>query len=208
MSATWSSVPPIETSFSVPQRKKLLLQISTKPSEGIRALNPGTKAKEFGIPWRDIGRSHRPSFLVEPAADCGWLEHVVCLPVPEKAQVTYNFCVFPKSTGATEDTSNYEHMVWTVPEIKPKEVEEGKQNLKQTMIEAIKAARRSVLEPDASEFASEVMQAYRKGEKAYHVKAFRGSKDGRTLSILPGTPFGAPKLITVHQASSSSSPRA
>jgi len=56
MSATWSSITPIEASFSVPQRKKLLLQISPKTSEGIRALNPGTKEKEFGIPWRDIGR--------------------------------------------------------------------------------------------------------------------------------------------------------
>jgi hypothetical protein len=55
MNATWSTATPIEASFSVPQRKKLLLQISSKTSEGIRALNPGTKEKEFGIPWRDIG---------------------------------------------------------------------------------------------------------------------------------------------------------
>lgn len=55
MNATWSSTTPIEASFSVPQRKKLLLQISSKTSEGIRALNPGTKEREFGIPWRDIG---------------------------------------------------------------------------------------------------------------------------------------------------------
>ena len=55
MKAEWSSVPVVETSFSVPQRKKLLLQISRNNSEGIRALNPATKGLEFGTPWKDIG---------------------------------------------------------------------------------------------------------------------------------------------------------
>jgi len=119
--------------------------------------------------------------MVELVADYGWIEHVVCLPVPEKAQATYNFCVFPKYTGGAEGSSAYEPMVWTAPELKAKEAEEGKPNLRQTMFEAVKGAKRNVLEPDASEFASEVLQAYRKGEKAYHVKAFRGSKDGRSL---------------------------
>lgn len=32
--------------------------------------------------------------------------------------------------------------------------------------------------PDEREFASAVPEAHRKGEKAYHVKAFRGSKEG------------------------------
>jgi len=178
MNATWSSTTPIEASFSVPQRKKLLLQISSKTSEGIRALNPGTKEKEFGIPWRDIGRLHDHPFYTEWRAYYGCAEHIVCLPVPEKAQATYNFCVFPKSSGEAEGSSAYEPMVWTVPEIKAKEAGEGKPNLRQTMIEAVKAAKRNVLEPDAAEFVSEVQQAYRKGDKAYHVKAFRGSKDG------------------------------
>jgi hypothetical protein len=55
MSQNWPSVPVVETSFSVPQRKKLLLQISPSSDEGIRALNPSSKDMEFGIPWRDIG---------------------------------------------------------------------------------------------------------------------------------------------------------
>ncbi len=89
-------------------------------------------------------------------------------------------------------------MVWTVPELKPKEAEEGKPNLRQTMTEAVKAAKRNVLEPDATQFVSEVQQAYRKGEKAYHVKAFRGSKDGRTsLFDIRNTIQGSEaKLIT------------
>lgn len=83
-------------------------------------------------------------------------------------------------------------MVWTVPELKPKEAEEGKPSLRQTMIESVKAAKNNVLEPDATEFVSEVQQSYRKGEKAYHVKAFRGSKDGSTLPpLISRIPFMA-----------------
>lgn len=38
-----------------------------------------------------------------------------------------------------------------------------------------------VVRPNAQEFASAIPEAHRKGEKAYHVKAFRGSKDGTKL---------------------------
>ncbi|MCJ1410686.1 hypothetical protein MMC19_004772 [Ptychographa xylographoides] len=169
MSALWPSTPMTETSFSVPQRKKLLLQISTKLSEGVRALTPVSQQMEFGIPWRDI-------------------EHVVCLPVPEKAQATYNFCVFPKygdgAPSLPEGRPLHEAMVWTVPDVKAKDVGDEKPNYRKSMTEAVEATGMRVLEPDALEFASEVQQAYRKGEKAYHVKAFRGSKDG-FLFFLP-----------------------
>ena len=56
MRGEWFSVATVEVSFSVPQRKKLLLQISPKKVEGIRALNPTNKQREFGIPWKGIGR--------------------------------------------------------------------------------------------------------------------------------------------------------
>ena len=110
-------------------------------------------------------------------------EHVVCLPVPEKAQATYNFCVFPKygdgAPSLPEGRPLHEAMVWTVPDVKAKDVGDEKPNYRKSMTEAVEATGMRVLEPDALEFASEVQQAYRKGEKAYHVKAFRGSKDGK-----------------------------
>ena len=59
LEGNWESTPIGGISFSVPQRKKLSLQISTKVNEGIRALNPSTNQKEFGIPWGDIGLSRR-----------------------------------------------------------------------------------------------------------------------------------------------------
>ena len=74
--------------------------------------------------------------------------------------------------------ASYEPMVWTVPDVKAKETGDVRPDHRQNMIDAVKAARIPVLEPDASEFESQVQQAYRKTEKAYHVKAFRGSKDG------------------------------
>jgi hypothetical protein len=76
-------------------------------------------------------------------------------------------------------------MVWTIPDVKPKEAGGEKINYKQLMIDAVKSAKMAVQEPDASEFVSEVVQGNRKGEKAYHVKAFRGSKDGTTPFLYP-----------------------
>ena len=71
-------------------------------------------------------------------------------------------------------------MVWTVPEVKTKDTTD-KPNYRQAMTEAIEAAGMQVIEPNAAEFESQMQQAYRKGEKSYHVKAFKGSKDGGFL---------------------------
>ncbi|MCJ1433595.1 hypothetical protein MMC27_002958 [Xylographa pallens] len=165
MKADWPLVPAIEASFSVPQRKKLLLQVSRNRSEGIRALNPGNRQVEFGLRWKDIARK----------------EHLVCLPVPEKAQATYNFCVFPTfGDGVSIPPDSllvHEPMVWTVPEVKVKDITE-KPNYRRTVIEAAGSVNITVVEPSAEEFESQVQQALRMGEKSYHVKAFRGSKDG------------------------------
>ena len=38
--------------------------------------------------------------------------------------------------------------------------------------------------PKEAEFVAAVPESHRKSEKAYHVKAFRGSKDGREGNIL------------------------
>ncbi len=148
----------------VPQRKKLNLQISSNKSEGIQSINPATKQREFGIPWRDV-------------------EHVLCLPVPEKAQAARNFCVFPVNgdgvSNQVEKASTYEPMVWAVPEVKAKGQAEHTPAPPTQMIEALEAAKLvKVVQPNEKEFISQVTQGIRKGEKAYHVKAFRGSKDG------------------------------
>ncbi|MCJ1403479.1 hypothetical protein MMC11_006702 [Xylographa trunciseda] len=179
MEADWPSVPAIETSFSVPQRKKLLLQVSRNSSEGIRALNPGTRQVEFGLRWSDI-------------------EYLICLPVPEKAQATYNFCVFPTfGDGVSNAPDNFhvhEPMVWTVPEVKVKDATD-KPSYRQSVIETARSVNVTVIEPNVEEFESQVQQALRKGEKSYHVKAFRGSKDGFLYFLSTGIVWAFKKPI-------------
>ena len=120
-------------------------------------------------------------------------EHLVCLPVPEKAQATYNFCVFPTYgdgvSSPPESSAVHEPIVWTVPEHKAKDPTE-KPNYRQSVIEAAASVNITVIEPNAEEFESQVQQALRRGEKSYHVKAFRGSKDGQsTYHISLPAPF-------------------
>ncbi len=47
---------------------------------------------------------------------------------------------------------------------------------------------RRLIQPDEAEFVSATPEAHRKAEKAYHVKAFRGSKDGEHDQLLNGNP--------------------
>lgn len=119
--------------------------------------------------------------------------HALSLPVPEKTQKQFNFCIIPEyADGVTpppEGTTAPEAMVFTVADgpakaafsatgqqigNNPGETAEGlirkilNENLSNT----------SVVRPDEREFMSAMPEAHRKGEKAYHVKAFRGSKEG------------------------------
>jgi hypothetical protein len=44
----------------------------------------------------------------------------------------------------------------------------------------MKGHGKNVIIPTEQEFASAIPQSHRKGEAAYHVKAHKGSKDGKT----------------------------
>jgi hypothetical protein len=50
--------------------------------------------------------------------------------------------------------------------------------LEQALAYALDRLQVKITRPDEAEFASAVPESHRKSEKAYHVKAFRGSKDG------------------------------
>ncbi|KAI4173567.1 MAG: hypothetical protein LQ348_006547 [Seirophora lacunosa] len=89
-----------DLSFSIPLRKKLKLSLSRNPDQGsIKACNPSTNETEFGIPWRSI-------------------EYCVCVPVPEKAQPQWNFCIFPT------EGEGHEQILFTIPGGNVKEAEE------------------------------------------------------------------------------------
>lgn len=58
---------------------------------------------------------------------------------------------------------------------------------------------KSVILPDEAEFASAIPQPHRKGEKAFHVKAFRGSKEGYLYFLPIGIVFGFKKPLLLIQ---------
>lgn len=127
---------------------------------------------------------------------CGFacnLGHALCLPVPEKTQKQFNFCIIPEyADGITpppEGVTGSDCMVFTVADGPAKaaftglgqqighnegETAEGliRKLLNDTM------PNTNVVRPDERQFVSAMPEAHRKGEKAYHVKAFRGSKEG------------------------------
>lgn len=191
-SGSYSTIKDL--SFSIPQRKKLTLDIGCLENQGLQARNSTTGDVEFALSWKAIRKSFWCSLLpiaiskLNPES----AEHIICLPVPEKAQAHYNFCVFPlhgDGVTASESSTATEQMLWTVPSTTPKpgtfegeihveEEESYKSVLLRLLNQRLKCIGKAVIEPNEKEFVSQTVQAYRKGEKAVHVKAFRGSKDG------------------------------
>ncbi len=188
--ASYSTIK--ELSFTIPQRKKLNLEIGDA-SAGLRCRNPTTKEVECTVRWADI-------------------QHVVCLPVPEKAQVQYNVCVFPTDGDGITTPSGAslpEQILWTIPNGAPKSGTcsddirfASEESFKAVVVELLndrlkqqKGSRCRVIEPDEKEFVSEVAQPSRTGQKAVHVKAFRGSKDGFLFFLPTGIFWGFKKPL-------------
>lgn len=127
-------------------------------------------------------------------------EHVLCLPVPEKSQRQFNLCIIPQyGDGVTRPPSGEavpEAIVWTVPDGPPKtaysgdgqqlgaDSEETAESLIRRMLNGA-LTHTKVVRPDEREFVSAMPEPHRKGEKAFHVKAFRGSKEGMCSTYIP-----------------------
>ena len=162
-------------SFSMPQRKKFTLELIDKKDGGIRAVG-ATGDAEFALAWKDV-------------------DQVFCLPVPEKAKKQHNFIIIPVHGDGVNPVpeelkgSAPEPIVWTFEELTGKNVIEGKDPGPAPMAEAMNhcliqaGIRNKVVFPDANEFVSAISEGHRKGEKAYHVKAHRGSKEGMRSSL-------------------------
>ena len=59
--SSFGALPDI--SFSIPQRKKLRLEIGFLPNQGLRARNAASDEIEFTVRWRDIRKSlHMENF--------------------------------------------------------------------------------------------------------------------------------------------------
>jgi len=172
-----------DVSFSIPQRKKYNLQVSQTAGIWASSSSVSGPSIEFGIKWECV-------------------QDLFCLPVPEKAQAQYNFCIF----ASPEVESAGEQLLWTVPSTIPKSgaitgeiAVQADDTYKSFLVSAINKALKSrwkhVVEPTANEFASQIVQAHRKGETAFHVKAFRGSKDGYLFLLSTGILWGFKKPL-------------
>jgi hypothetical protein len=168
----WRSYPGV--SFSIPQRKKFTLELVDKKDGGVRAVGADGSV-EFALSWRDV-------------------DQVFCLPIPEKAKRQHHFIVLPVHGDGVSPVPEHlkasppEPIVWTFEEATGKNIVEGEDPGPAPMAEAIHhclisaGTGKAVTFPDAEEFESAIPQSHRKGEKAYHVKGHRGSKEGKSFA--------------------------
>jgi hypothetical protein len=132
-------------------------------------------------------------------------EHLLRLPVPEKAQKQYNFCLIPTTGRGMDDKAPREGpiaepLLWTVNDGAPLQIQifdadmrnaiDKSDRIVEAALEyAMRENKTKVTYPDEAEFVSATPEAHRKGEKAYHVKAFKGSKEGMKRATLQTLPY-------------------
>lgn len=160
-------------SFQIPARKKLKLQFVADQADPRR---------------REIRLIDAKTESTEHTLSNSQIDQVFCLPVPEKQQRQCNFCVIPTPGATTQDGMPCEQMVFTLNETKPDDatsstraVAEGDTYVTVTepeLDQLLQVYEKSVVKPAEAEFASSIPQSHRKGEKAYHVKAHKGTKEG------------------------------
>ncbi|KAH7368051.1 histone chaperone [Plectosphaerella cucumerina] len=182
-----------EISVSVPQRKKFDLCF-TDTHLFARAPGATTPAPGIAYAWRDI-------------------EFIFYVPVPEKTQVQHNYVIMPRGTAlpAKSDTPPAEPLVFTVPATAPKPgtilgpkagVAEAVSDTYRSLFDwaiaghlAAVSSPATIVASNPTRFHSMVRQPHRPNEKAVHVKAFRGSKDGYLFFLETGILWGFKKPL-------------
>lgn len=163
-----------EIVFVSPQRKKLHLELvqygssfdEMKSTFAIQGRNPASNQVEFEYSTTSYAYAFR-------------------LPVPEKNQKQYNFCLLP----ATENAPSVDPLIWAVNHgpLKSCKIEDpelakiapGPEDELENAVNAVmgKTGVKLIL-PSEKEFASAVREPHRKNDVAYHVKAHRRGKEG------------------------------
>ncbi|KAI1616660.1 hypothetical protein EDD36DRAFT_142484 [Exophiala viscosa] len=180
-----------DISFSLPQRKKLHLGIAQYGTD----INASTTT--FAVYTRNPTTNE-----VETEVPIDQFAYALRLPVPEKATKQYNFCLLPKP-----DSNQSDPIIWTVnhgplkschiPNPVLAKIASGPDHILETALDfVLKKAGISLTYPTADEFASATPESHRKSDKAYHVKAFRGSKDGFLFFLHNGIFFGFKKPLS------------
>lgn len=180
-SSTAISTPSVSfecknVSFAVPARKKLKLQLVADAADSSR---------------REVRVLNVQSHEVEYSISNAQIEQAFCLPVPEKQQRQWNFVLFPHPGATTVEGMPCEQMVFTMNETKPDDASsstrataEGDTYVSVTEPELntlLQPYGKRVVRPTDVEFSSSIPQSHRRGEKAYHIKAHKGSKEGVNL---------------------------
>jgi len=153
-----------------------------------------------------------------------WLvqEHAFYLPVPDKSQVQYNYVLLPRGgylptakhagAGPTDRQQPLEPLVFTVPATAPKPgsvagpssgtAEAVSDTYSGLFHWALTTSMRAVgnhscqlIASDPKLFHSVARQPHRPNEKAVHVKAFRGTKDGFLFFLPTGILWGFKKPL-------------
>ncbi|KAK0705750.1 hypothetical protein B0T21DRAFT_299124 [Apiosordaria backusii] len=193
-----------DISVTVPQRKKYDVCFT---KNFLYAKLSGSSAPVQGIvyPWKEI-------------------EHIFYLPIPEKSAVQHNYVILPRNSYLPTRTAKpaagavpanpgaLEPLVFSVPAAAPKPGSIGGASAKTAeavsdsystlfhwaLATSLKSAGNhscSIVASDPKLFHSVARQAYRPTEKAVHVKAFRGSKDGYLFFLPTGILWGFKKPI-------------
>ncbi|KAK5054483.1 hypothetical protein LTR84_001374 [Exophiala bonariae] len=188
-----------DISFSLPQRKKYHLGIAqygtdiNAPSTtfSIFILTPATNEIELEVPLSDFAYALR-------------------LPVPEKTTKQYNFCLLPKNGSASASQQPREPVIWTVPHgpvktlnimssslsaIASKKAGSDDQILEKALSFVLSRHDIQLTQPSKDEFASAKPESHHKNDTAYHVRAFRGSKEGFLFFLDNGIFFGFKKPL-------------
>jgi hypothetical protein len=189
-----------DTSFAVPQRKKMTVQLAADPQrleEGAIRIVHEASAINLAVPFSKIGRQlpNTLRLMWRNRMLTTTTEQVFCLPVPEKATRQWNFVVFSNQTldfKTGDRVTDAEQIVWTMTETAPANIKAADgfapldvdtyvTSTMRSLNACMQGHGKNVIIPTEQEFASAIPQSHRKGEAAYHVKAHKGSKDGKTL---------------------------
>ncbi|GAB1742442.1 hypothetical protein NU219Hw_g7988t1 [Hortaea werneckii] len=179
-----------DVSFQIPARKKLKLHMVCD-SQDVRR--------------QEIRLVDQKTSMLEHSLPADHIEHAFCLPVPDKQQRQCNFVLLPKYGAVNSSGAPCEQVMFTMNEVAPQEAISTEQKAEEgdTLVSIAERDLNAMLakygkkitRPTEKEFASAIPQSHRKGEKAWHVKAHRGSKEGYLWFLPTGILFGFKKPI-------------
>lgn len=144
------------------------------------------------------------------------LEYVFYVPVPDKKDATFNYILFPRGTALSSSKNwgliDHEPLLFSVPKSAPKagvvsgyaaetaaQVSDSYSSLMHwainSQLKSVGNTDVSIVGTDTRIFYSNAKQPYRPNERAVHIKAFRGSKDGYLFFLPNGILWGYKKPL-------------